>query len=832
MTIPTRIVTAHFDAPDNTPYANVQFSYRLVPGSFTAGSVVLSGSIPDITDGAGDASTVLWTNAEGMRPCRYTCLYPNGEQSKQFVLPAGDTPISLDELLALQIQWGVPDIEDLLDARDASIYGALANTADPALGDELIGAKLTNDGIATTVHDVLDAFDDQFDLHQAAMGSQPASAMSAASAIAATSVSAFTPPIQARVGTYVVIDAFTPDAEPRKIASIVGNTITFASGLAYVHGINDSLIYVTDNRFYTSWFGIKSDGTDESTAVMRAITAIESIGGTLVFPSGITRWDSYIRWPDRFEGDTAPRSRTVRLTGQGGYFNGRTGTSTGAGSGSSILDMRYNNLVADPEKPAKIDLRGSGLLVMDNLIVTDYGGGGNTPFFQTTNTTLLVHDCGFIGSPSRSGTNCDQDVWVLGGTNASAAVVGGVIERDYNDEVDAPFQGYGTVIRDCHFNRVRRAILMQDDVNGILISGLHIQGNSGSNIGDAAAAIDLQAGIHTDTALIKPVTSNKIAFCLIEQPGYTVGIALRRAINTQLISNDFYDTLPAANANIQLDNDSRNNLIIQGWGESGDCPGVLDNTTGGGGNTIITSQSNIESKFQGPIRVTGTPTFETSIRAYAQANNVDIQPLATVASENTALFRMRRSAAQATPGGSENPSAIIATFAMSGLQTWQGASAGNETIKTADGATTLQTVDQNGKRRTLNGSGGFEWSTGGGSGGMIWRGNAFTMYANDLTTILFNFLASGQLRFGSDQGVNLYPVAASASNQLKTDDQFIAVDGITTRQFSGAGRTTVADGDFTATPANGTIAILHNTTDSTSRIAVRVNGGWKYIAVT
>lgn len=167
MALPTRIVTSHFEYSNGAPVANEQFSFRRAPWSYQAGSVVLADSIPDITDANGDAATLLWTNAEGMRPSRYTVMFPNGEQSRMFVLPAGSTPISLDELFALALEWGVPDIEDLFDARDAAIYGALANTADPLLGDNLVGSTLTNDGIQRTVHAVLDEFDDQMDTHAA-----------------------------------------------------------------------------------------------------------------------------------------------------------------------------------------------------------------------------------------------------------------------------------------------------------------------------------------------------------------------------------------------------------------------------------------------------------------------------------------------------------------------------------------------------------------------------------------------------------------------------------------------------------------------------------------
>jgi hypothetical protein len=72
----------------------------------------------------------------------------------------------------------------------------------------------------------------------------------------------------------------------------------------------------------------------------------------------------------------------------------------------------------------------------------------------------------------------------------------------------------------------------------------------------------------------------------------------------------------------------------------------------------------------------------------------------------------------------------------------------------------------------------------------------------------------------------------SAANTLKTDDQFIAADGLTGRYKSGAGVTNVADGDFTVTPPNGTIAVAHDTTTGFSYMCIRANGVWKSVEAT
>lgn len=84
--------------------------------------------------------------------------------------------------------------------------------------------------------------------------------------------------------------------------------------------------------------------------------------------------------------------------------------------------------------------------------------------------------------------------------------------------------------------------------------------------------------------------------------------------------------------------------------------------------------------------------------------------------------------------------------------------------------------------------------------------------------------AAGLITWGSGSASGDTTLYRSAANVLKTDDQFVATDGLTTRVKAGV----VADTDFTATPASGTIAV--DTTNS--RIYVRVGSTWKYATLT
>lgn len=68
---------------------------------------------------------------------------------------------------------------------------------------------------------------------------------------------------------------------------------------------------------------------------------------------------------------------------------------------------------------------------------------------------------------------------------------------------------------------------------------------------------------------------------------------------------------------------------------------------------------------------------------------------------------------------------------------------------------------------------------------------------------------------------------AATGNKLQTDDQFAALDGIITKYLAGAGKVATADGDFATTPVNGMVVVLQDTTDGTTRLAVRAANVWK-----
>jgi hypothetical protein len=88
----------------------------------------------------------------------------------------------------------------------------------------------------------------------------------------------------------------------------------------------------------------------------------------------------------------------------------------------------------------------------------------------------------------------------------------------------------------------------------------------------------------------------------------------------------------------------------------------------------------------------------------------------------------------------------------------------------------------------------------------------------------FQLRHSGKMDWGpggaTAMDTNLYRTAA---NQLKTDDNLQAVDGVATKYKAG----TPVDGDFASTPPDGTLVV-----DSTgNKIWARVGGTWKGVVI-
>lgn len=367
----------------------------------------------------------------------------------------------------------------------------------------------------------------------------------------------------------------------------IDELITLLSDSAAAHSTNRQLIrdivkslqpvgspvYDASHKKY----GLKFDGTDETSAFIDLLEAAhDSGGGDVVFPAGKTlRADGQILIPN--DGAALPTQRSLRLTGGG--------ASTSAGGtyppfGGPILDLRYDGGVA------KILTKGHGSLEVDHLTLTD-GGTSTTPFFQTTNTTVDIHNNRVEGNSAKSGVTCDQDAFILGGTD---------VVLDGSDQ--SKFDGYTSKVHDNCFSRIRRGVYGQKASNAITIRENWFLHNCGSNLVDGAAIEFLGGGGKT-------CTGNLIFFNTIEVGSYPYGIKMEIAVDNHIVYNGMFDPSVTHIASVRMEANARYNYIIDGYRDDTKL-GLSDV---GGTNTFITSHQSQSSilpqpqEFQGIVKI-------------------------------------------------------------------------------------------------------------------------------------------------------------------------------------------------------------------------------------
>jgi hypothetical protein len=320
-------------------------------------------------------------------------------------------------------------------------------------------------------------------------------------------------------------------------------------------------------------FGAVADGvSDDTAAIQAAMNSLSETGGVVFFPAG--RY--YV--PGQLVIPSVGSQPPIKLAGVGALMDGRGG----APNGGTILDLRY----ADGPK---IVSYGRRLVEIYGLTLADFGDDSQA-FIYTTNSTLHVHDCGFYGT--RVGIEAQNDAIVLGGTSAIGA--GG-------PDPNAPFQGYGTVIRDNYFARVRRMVYGRVFANAVAVYGNTVWRNCGSNL-PGGAAIELDGdpdGVTTQVNGGWYVAGN-----LIEVPFYSYGVKCRESQRNAFIANNFYDPTETTLAYYHFEPTGSLNYVLAGFHDD-EKPFVLDQATGLDRSTVINFHQARESRFPQPVRLMG-----------------------------------------------------------------------------------------------------------------------------------------------------------------------------------------------------------------------------------
>lgn len=415
-------------------------------------------------------------------------------------------------------------------------------------------------------------------------------------------------------------------------------------------------------------FGAAGDGVnDDSNAVSDAVQAAYSAGGgTIFFPIGTYLINSQLSIPN--SGGSAPTQPSIRLTGAGASM-ASSAEAGGSGTvfGSSVLDLRNNAATA------KIDTRGAGHLEIDHLTLMD-GGSDSATFVFTTNTVLHIHDCAFYGTAAASaGVSANNDAILLGGTSTTI-----------DGTATSPFQGYGTVIRDNFFDKIKRAVFGQTFCNGAQIVNNTVWNKSGYAAG---GAIEFQG------VALGYCTGNYIAGNLIEVVFYKYGIRfVDYSENNAVIANNIFDPVGNTTAAIRFETTNTIvNLVVLGW-NGNSLTSVSDAASSlNTANTVISAQQQVPSVWPQPQTWVNLGAADWQIfKNPATGNSPVIAPTWSDGDNNEFDLLVRPSAAQPimifryTPsgGGAEQhiqfrrtgPTTSAIDFIDGGIATITGAS--------------------------------------------------------------------------------------------------------------------------------------------------------------
>ena len=286
----------------------------------------------------------------------------------------------------------------------------------------------------------------------------------------------------------------------------------------------DAAAVAAGNGTYVSVFDIRAYGgvgdgiTDNTAALNAALAAAYAAGGGVIrIPKTLVhhtfRADSKITLPN--DGHvSAPHQPSIKIVGDVARFGNRLANAIDA-VGGSVLDLRYSG------SGAKIVTLGQGTLTFGDITLADFGTS-STPFVLTTNTVLRTEGLVSVqGNTTKSGSACDQDAFVLGGTTAA-----------YGADETAPFAGWGTVISGVTFSHIRRGVHGRAWCNNVIVQNCTWDVSCGSD--NTAAAIEFDGSVGF-------AHSNVTSGNLIEAVNYVYGIIYRDSVRNRSFGDAFWD---------------------------------------------------------------------------------------------------------------------------------------------------------------------------------------------------------------------------------------------------------------------------------------------------
>lgn len=356
------------------------------------------------------------------------------------------------------------------------------------------------------------------------------------------------------------VEFWVDGSEPVDIAWVDDGATYLPSGIRTE--FDDFTEYVaaaaTLPQFLLTDFGeVDTSGATDATDVLDdALAAMYAAGGgTLIFPLGTILIAGQIVLPS---GNATATGATVQppmvWQGQASWADGQNALGTG---GTRLL-LTYQNATYNE---TKIVTRGLGQLTIEDITFQDTTTNSVTPFLYTTNTTLKINRCAFLGAtPS---TACAQDAIVLGGTLKPISTGFG--------NPDSAFQGYGTVIENCYFNRVRRIVYGRSYCNHVQFIHNYADKHCGTNL-VGGAVIEFDGSLDPSSANVADYVNNNLILgnYLHAVGGYAYGVKVIKGSRHSILANGFIDDGPndvavcrfEGTSNLGVDYPSRTNVLL------------------------------------------------------------------------------------------------------------------------------------------------------------------------------------------------------------------------------------------------------------------------------
>lgn len=539
----------------------------------------------------------------------------------------------------------------------------------------------------------------------------------------------------------------------------------------------DSLYTKTSHIVNVKEFGAVGDSvTNNTTALQNALNYLHSIGGgTLEIPEGDYIINGLITIPN--DGVVTSNHYTMNsivIKGAGAWMHGSASVTAYPHGGTNLI-LNYNG-------DYQILSVGKGYLeISDISFIT---GSDSGEVIRSIATTLNLHDLAFYGL-GKSGTSCTNDAIRLGGYGTTQPQI-------YDTSA---FVGYGTVINNIFFDRIRSGLIFGTYANGVLVNNLTFWNQCGSNRGDMGAITLGDANVDGSNS------GNFFSGALIEVANYPHSVVLEKAVGNIFIGYNFFDATSTTQSYFRFNTNAQHNAIYQGYyvgskpltsGSDDEYNFVWDNTVG---NT---------SYFPGNLN------FSASLRFNGNQNPFWLNP-----SDNTQYFDALSSFSAQSSLSFGYLDTTDATREV--LMTLRRASSTNHTLTINGSDVTMGAAEAGAGLRLYQGSGGTlflgiggYWTlTGGVLTSTITTGTApliitSTTPVSNLTVERVNDVSFiGEAQTDLDMGgngltginnINLTSVSVDA-NGLNTRDLYI--ESGTNLIYAVMGVDSVINGDFT-----------------------------------